>query len=92
MHRVARQSAPGQIKDYRPAWSYRIFDLLSHRQGRYSALPVPLSPAVLHEVEGEPIECLALWFICVLHDDFDRATICAGLLYPARPVGFVLPF
>ena len=83
MRRVARPAVPGQIKGYRPVWSFRIFDLLSHRQGRYSALPVPLSPAVLHEVEEEPIVCLALWFVCVLHDDLDRATVCAGLLYPA---------
>jgi hypothetical protein len=82
MHKVARQSEPGQIKGYRQGLSFRIFDLLSHRQGRCIALPVPLSPAVLHEVEGELIVCLALWFVCVLHDDLDRATICAGLFYP----------
>jgi hypothetical protein len=72
----------GQIKGFHRVWSYRIFDLLSHRQGRCIALPVPLSPAVLHEVEGEPIECLALWFVCVLHDHLYRATVSASLLYP----------
>jgi hypothetical protein len=45
----------GQIKGFRRVLFFRIFDLLSHRQGRCIALPVPLSPAVLHEVEGEPI-------------------------------------
>jgi len=55
MRKVARLAVPDRIRGSRPAWSFRIFDLLSHRQGRYSALPVPLLPAVLHEVEVEPI-------------------------------------
>ena len=72
----------GQIKGFHRVLFFRIFDLLSHRQGRCIALPVPLSPAVLHEVEGEPIVCLALWFVCVFNNDLNRATVSAGLLYP----------
>jgi hypothetical protein len=55
MHTVAHLLEPGQIKGFRRVLFYQSVYLLSHRQGRCIALPVPLSPAVLREVEVEPI-------------------------------------
>ena len=68
MHRVEHLLAPDQIKGYRRVLFYRIFDLLSHRQGRCIALPVPVLPFVLHVVEGEPIEYQALVSVCPAYD------------------------
>ena len=61
MHTATLLSIPNQRASYRLEWSCQSVYLLSHRQGRCIALPVPVLPFVLHEVEGESIECQALF-------------------------------
>lgn len=68
MHTEEHLLEQGRKVNYRQALFYQSVYLLSHRQGRCIALPVPVLPFVLHVVEGEPIEYQALVSVCPAYD------------------------
>lgn len=59
MHKANRHAVLDLIADCHLVWFSQSVDLLSHRQGRCIALPVPVLPFVLRVVEGVSIECPA---------------------------------